>query len=864
MGPSRGLLTILLAIALAHLDGSSGQSPLSKRDERSIETVTVNFPKYNSSGNRNVSLEEFQRPSAINFWYAGQRFFMDMVQPRKPSIEFVVQMINETSSQNKATDATFVWSWLRKTEVVGVFALVIIGLLFVFGTVLGGVIFCLCQCCSRSYQKHDESGAKCSRFTLSFFICLCCFAICFGIGMFATSLSDLHHSATTLPDMVDASFHQINLMLTTTESEVNTTIRDGYHLSKELIIVDLKNADTFLSGELYTVFEELKANETLQKVVDIGDDLLDVIHTLESSNIQAKLDNFTGSLANISVELAALTEDLRALCESLSNNVSPVSCSSFAVEPDNLSLDQHENLTLQLNVEDTIRQLKEVQQGWHGAEAYSQYQSIPSRIAQEVAGVTSGMVEALKPVDDGIDKLMDLIGDGISSLNQYIQPYQHDVIEAISYPLQYAQYITGVSIGVSLFFALLVSLTVLGCCAGGITYRNKVLPPDRSGVVRVGGCFMMTTVYLGLLLWWLFMLLTTVLFVGGSQTDSTICPILRGSQDNFSALHQLIGELTKANPASLNGSITIHSVPSLLSSCRDGATIYTALDLASRESNNALRLVTVNIGGDLNLTIGGMQGPLSNLTFFSNSSEEKLRQALKVLDKVDLGSLLSELDPSSRPINQTDFGLVEGNLLALAQSLGTPGPADKRDEVVQLAQRLHSFNTRLIEEIELQRRELHAEVVKLDASVRQFASDTNDTLDAALHLQSFAYAQLTDDAGVLQKSLSDFAIRLSDYVVQFVQHILDTVKDDLGGCRPVYDVYDTASSFICLHAISALNGVWFALGLILMSLLVLMFLNCFLSSYYSRAGRTNVRMESESLQPVQRLNITDRVNYAYQ
>lgn len=51
----------------------------------------------------------------------------------------------------------------------------------------------------------------------------------------------------------------------------------------------------------------------------------------------------------------------------------------------------------------------------------------------------------------------------------------------------------------------------------------------------------------------------------------------------------------------------------------------------------------------------------------------------------------------------------------------------------------------------VQRRELHAEVAGLDASVRQFASDTNDTLNAALHLQSFAHAQLTDDAGVLQK-----------------------------------------------------------------------------------------------------------------
>lgn len=61
-----------------------------------------------------------------------------------------------------------------------------------------------------------------------------------------------------------------------------------------------------------------------------------------------------------------------------------------------------------------------------------------------------------------------------------------------------------------------------------------------------------------------------------------------------------------------------------------------------------------------------------------------------------------KFQPSSGPINQTDFGLVEGNLLELAQSLETSGPADKGSEVRLLAQRLHSFNTRLIEETELQ------------------------------------------------------------------------------------------------------------------------------------------------------------------
>ncbi|GAU87997.1 hypothetical protein RvY_00773-4 [Ramazzottius varieornatus] len=131
----------------------------------------------------------------------------------------------------------------------------------------------------------------------------------------------------------------------------------------------------------------------------------------------------------------------------------------------------------------------------------------------------------------------------LSQIDGYLVPVQEMFANQLAYMRTFTPYINSYGkygdiavIVIATFVLLIAIMMLLGCATGAWSFDKAVPPTQRKGAVTCGNFCLIFAVVLILLFAWIFMIVTMVFFVGGTQADASICPVLQGAPNNFTML----------------------------------------------------------------------------------------------------------------------------------------------------------------------------------------------------------------------------------------------------------------------------------------------------------------------------------------
>ncbi|OWA54373.1 putative Prominin-1 [Hypsibius exemplaris] len=782
----------------------------------------ITFPvvQNSSSGNGTAPV-----PSSINFWYSLEHDFMDAVQPNKFSVDYIKELYDMIVIGKNFTVAE-VGTILERPEITGVLALFVIGILYSAGMVFGGLAFCFYQCCSTSYQKHREDGAKPSRYTMSAFLVLFVCLISFGTGMLGASLTDVIRTTDSLPTFVNTTFASVNNVLEETESQIEVIVRDGFKSVTDAILSDLQNADQDLSRNIYGTLNR-SVNEIINGIDRVDDDASKIGSGLRALNAGLITMN---SLLNTS---RTTFESILTRWNTACDTAGPQFCSGLQADKNMKAIQLPDIFSLGFNLAPILSGLDEIERAnlsLLAENARTSYGRISVEIKENIPAAELKLNEAFNEVHGWINDSMSSLRDGVAYIEDVIEPVQREAHTFASLPRDYQQYITGIVIGVSTFFGVLAGVVLLCTCIGAAAYRADVLPTRRRGLETVGGCGLYTVVYVTLVFSWLFMLITTALFLIASQADSVICPILDGEADNYTALQQLSDLFLPKNATSEQLGISGDSIPEfsqVLLACKGGATFYTSFRL---DEHFALdQLGNVINDAEIHTHLGELGLTNEDVTIFSNNSEAEIRKFMDHLQAIDLGKLTADLAKHAQGSYLKAVEDAAKSVEDLAASASTSVAAQFNGIVNDL----RALSNNSLNSFDGERKRLFDSLPMLVQDVNYTMKSANQTLIKGLEVHKILLE-------AIRKAVSEYADSQAAHGKDYVVYVVREIRQDLGQCKPVYDVYDAAVTLLCRDALPALNGIWFALGLILLTLLPTIIVGGCLAKHYRRAKTTDV------------------------
>ena len=75
----------------------------------------------------------------------------------------------------------------------------------------------------------------------------------------------------------------------------------------------------------------------------------------------------------------------------------------------------------------------------------------------------------------------------------------------------------------------------------------------------------------------------------------------------------------------------------------------------------------------------------------------------------------------------------------------------------------------------------------------------------------------------------------------YVEWALYLVEDDLGRCRPVYDIYFGVVNMLCYRLLDPFNWLWAGMGLVLLIMLPMAWIGICLAAMYRRLPKSGSR-----------------------
>ncbi|OQV14088.1 putative Prominin-1 [Hypsibius exemplaris] len=468
-----------------------------------VRSAASNGTTTNSPGNGTTSQPT---QSTIEFWYSLEQRFMDTVQPKKLSVDYVKSLYD--SIVNKTFQTSDISTLFKKPEVVGILTLVILGVLYSAGILIGGLIFCLVQCCCSGYQKYDEDGAKCSRCTMSFFLVAFCVLISFGTGMLAVSLTDVIRTSDSLPPFVNTTFTSFHRVIATTESEIDGVVRGGFEKVAADVLSNLNKADRTLSASIYNSLDR-NVTATISGIEELGNSV-----TTVSSSVGNVTSDFTKMNDDLKEARDGLENQRRQWTDFCGSPSGSAVCQGSSVDFTAVVLPT--NYVLSFESATVLTNLEEIQRTNLSSladKAKTSYNSVPQQIRDKIPPIRQKVDRTFGDVRQRIQEELRKLHAETVKLNEQILPVRNDAYEYARQPQKYHDYIFYSVIAISVFFGLFAALVLLGTCVGGAAYNSSVIPTRRKVCSRAGGCCLIAVVYLTLITAWLFMLLTTALFV---------------------------------------------------------------------------------------------------------------------------------------------------------------------------------------------------------------------------------------------------------------------------------------------------------------------------------------------------------------
>lgn len=716
-------------------------------------------------------------------------------------------------------------SKLLKFE-TGYLVCVAFGIVFVVLVVVGGLITFCCRCCCSGCGgeyvqtvQRTKSGWRSFYagilFVLTVMITLPCIFI-YLTNSWLTQIID--QAPTQFNDVLDNVVKYAEVL----PDQLQHTVDEFTKLNSS-IVDDLDNIDQTVGVPLRDEFKDF-AKPAIQQLENVD---AFVNGTLTS------IGNVEVSINKIESDYKELDQQLKYLSKDMESGLNVPECTGVSAcnELRDAAVDLGKGNVIDIDttqVQTAEDELKKVNISEKIELVESTLDDIPTAVANLSTDATKDVVSTLNSASSELNKVLTVVNQStIDSIVQQVEGaknistrFEEISDEVDSYRLIACAVIGGcvLSICVLYFFGLL-----LGQC----NYDPN--PELRGPLARFGGILLMSGVGFSFLFSWILMILTIVLFTVGGHGERWICQSIEAPFYGLKFADKLIDESTTLNGLTFeNTSLSIYE---LVESCEENKSIYNTLHL---EDTLNLTEITGQISeklSDFTNSLSNLTVDLSNLDVYNNDTKEALESlTTSGIEGVDLDGFMTTINDQMKDADFLEFSQNITKLSSDMRAFNNTALADKLDAY---AANLTDINTTYYTPIEAEVETLETHIDTLQSYIEKTNATVNET---SAVLEALNTKIQTEGPEEVSKQLVNLGNNLVVDVNGYISWLEGQIRNEVGACRPLYNVYDQAVTTVCTYMMDVLGGLWFSLGWSVFFLMPAAIVAMKLSKFY-RGGR---------------------------
>jgi len=760
--------------------------------EKNQQISYDDLPEGNYTKVSNLDIES----NGLSGMYVMARGFVNLIWKPFSGIEdYIYQVLNggdffDIFSENLNTILNFEVAYI---------ACVSFGILFIILVIFGGLIMCCCRSCCNSCggnyiqsPTRTKSQWRICHTLLLLFLTVLILLPCIFIFLTNNWLTEVVNKA---PQKLKTSLDNGVTYVEVITKQLEHTV-DQFQKVNDSITSDLNNIGNEIGVPLRDEFSNF-TKPAVDQLLNISGTIKDVVKVI--NDVDQNFKTFQNDANVLEIELNKISKTMKSQLEALPNCKTNAECQALVNSTKRLTLGSQVS---SLNTSDLMN-VKTTLNGINISLSISLIETaldeIPGYVANASQKSVNDVIEVLNTAGKELDKISTIIDPSIKSdISKQATDFKENIDNLISVYEPYDTYRIIACFAIGGIILLICVLYFVGIFLGHCSYYPD--PENRDCSSKFGGLLLMSGVGFTFIFAWILMLLVIVLFTIGGHSEKYIC---QGVEKPYEIL-KFADRFLEDTKIDVNGQPQNLSVYKVVSGCEENKSLYEVLNL---ETIFNITEMTKNISSKLEgfgSVLENMTIDLSALSVYTNETEDKLNSMTSTgIEKLNFTSLVGDMKDAVFNLNLT--GYIE-YLKSTAASTSFKEMATLIDGYVT---NITDINNTFLPPLSADATKVENSVSDLDAAI----SKINMTVGATKKVMKDLDVTLqTNGTNETKKQLIKLGNNLVNDANSYINWVVEQVTDNIGACRPVYDIYDQAVTTVCSYFVDVLSGLWFALG----------------------------------------------------
>ncbi|XP_025422420.1 prominin-like protein isoform X2 [Sipha flava] len=718
-------------------------------------------------------------------------------------------------------------------------SVLVAGLVFAVLMPLIGLTLCCCRCtggCGSRSQPFDAKYDSCKRQFYGIILAGLTILISFGVVCTFVSNEYLEDGVKELPSNVKKSLNDTRLFINNTKKEVDN-----------LLVVNFDELEETLTNILEASGEIVKKKLGDVSKASVLTNLTAVVNGLDLIKEDlSNVDSLTRQLQQTALQLdIALKESRITIMNKLDSCRYERTCREILKRFNIQELSLEANFSQLPDVAATLKNISDFITGdikeevMKGQQQFEKVKTIIQNAVNdnipEIKQNIRQVGNAIKANCEKVDKVLNQVDTTIA--NSYSPMQQGEGLLKEFSPYRYY-----VCLGVAITLFLILICLTLGLFCGFCGSRPEGGYHDDCCNKGTGASYLMMAVWLMFLSSAFLMIIALFYFVTGVTTDRIICEPLQNPTPSrvlnivnrlydVSTIHDSENQQPRTR---LPPSNTDFNISSIIRDCHRNMSLFQVLKMERLIDLNKIleypksfsidehidKLVSkIKLEGEIVILTSEAKkqlmrlskSPLSSINFPAYT--HVLGEKITSIDLIQLADALnqtaSQLPPSKADIK---FSLTNQALyLKVHQNQHVAGMLD-------ISQRLESTAIQLQEHLRFNHSSLRHAVEHLLVEVEQ--------------AQHFLY---TEGPTIVTKLAKEFGQEFNKHIDQYLERIVNQVREDIGKCWPMSQAYNATIVAGCKKILNPYNGFWMSVGVCSILFMPIIILCVKLASLYQKS-----------------------------
>ncbi|XP_038045361.1 prominin-1-A-like isoform X2 [Patiria miniata] len=714
-----------------------------------------------------------------------------------------------------------------------------LALLFVVAMPITGLIFCCCRCCENCGGKmlqRDKYNTTCRRVSFGILLLFITALMTLGLAGVVMANSQMSTSVNDIKGTIDTNLDDLGAYIKHTFQEFDFLAFRQFGFVSSLIWKDLFNVDKLIGKPVRDNFAR-KVDPALGSVYRLGRESIGLQANLIAVNQSVNQLKENGSRLQEALDLAR--NDINATLQSIQCVPGP----GQVCPKDEIDLNRV-NTAADFKIIDIAAELNRVNDALKinitdkADQGQQELDDIPNKVKNESQDVIDQFMDELEKLQESVQQEVDDITFELSpEIEKFLALFSSDstapqaqqLYDVIAFVQMLDRYRFYVGMALSSIIFIVVLCNFLGMMFGECGRFKGDRPTERACLSNFGGTLLLAGVAFSFIFSAFIMILTTLCFLLGGVSEKVVCEPIT-TRSIFKEVIDYPYLIDKTSQYWLSDNLFGKgkdplTVESLIISCEIDEGLYSALRLGNIYNITAA-LDYRKLYPDIGTKLDGINLDLSQVVILDPETKTALRNFVDsgVAD-VNYTKYLEEIKKGVTQVNLTHLaGRLEGYAV-------DPLPYSNRTRLMEHATTLRNIQKDFVEPMASYVNSLERNLDALLAKAGDLSPLVNESLTNIEDTQDYIH---TTGPDLFRVAVQSFVDGIIDYVDQYVLYVLTQVNNEVGGCKPIANLYDSLEVLVCNNMVYSFNGFWLCLGWCVLLFIPSIIFAVKLSKFYRR------------------------------